>query len=145
MVSGGSTFSETLCGGVLILCEFCHHCFSWHYRSAGQMRQFKRVLYQNELTFNQCLKGLYWVIFTACYKVTPIITLSKVQAAFCRRVEGQTFFFFFFFGIFLITHGTKEDIQHYLFLGYKVYQLKQQTEKKHNYLTNLSYICMCIT
>ena len=61
--------------------------------------------------------------------MTPIITLSKVQAAFCRRVEGQTFFFFFF-GIFLITHVAKEDIQHYLLLGYKVYQLKQQTEKK---------------
>lgn len=67
--------------------------------------------------------------------MTPIITLSKVQAAFCRRAEGQTvssssFLFFFFFCIFLITHVAKEDIQHYLLLGYKVYQLKQQTEKK---------------
>lgn len=116
MVSGGSIFSETLCGGVLILCEFCHHCFSWHYRSAGQMRQFKRVLYQNELTFNQWLKGLYWVIFTACYKVTPIITLSKVQAAFCRGVEGQTFFFVFFLAFFSLHMGQKKTSNIIFFL-----------------------------
>ena len=69
----------------------------------------------------------------------------KSTGCFLQWGRRADFFFFFFFGIFLITHGTKEDIQHYLFLGYKVYQLKQQTEKKHNYLTNLSYICMCIT